>query len=55
VHIHHDKARKLQIQTTLIPETGREGAEIESLAYIGRSMGVFTSGGDSSGLLNSTS
>lgn len=49
-HIHHETAESLLIKPTLVPETGREGAEMQHLAYKGRSMAVFTSGGDSSGM-----
>jgi hypothetical protein len=49
VTIHSATAESLRIQPTLVPETGREGAEIQHMGYSGRSMAVFTSGGDSSG------
>jgi len=48
--IHSATAQSLQIQATLEAETGKEGADIEHMGYSGRSMAVFTSGGDSSGM-----
>jgi 6-phosphofructokinase 1 len=50
IQIHHETAKSLQINPNLLTETGKEGAEIEHLAYSGQSMAVFTSGGDSSGM-----
>ncbi len=38
------------LSTPIVPKEGKEGAHIESLLYKGRSMAVFTSGGDSSGM-----
>lgn len=51
--IHPERARRLNIRTdSIVPTAGREGADIERLLYQGRSMAVFTSGGDSQGLFN---
>lgn len=52
IQIHDATAQSLSINPTLVLETGREGSNIEHLSYKGRSMAVFTSGGDSSGLIN---
>lgn len=45
-----ETAKRLKIrQESIIPIMGKEGADIERLLYKGRSMAVFTSGGDSQG------
>lgn len=50
IRIHEETASNLKISSTLVPEEGREGTEIQYHAYKGKSMAVFTSGGDSSGM-----
>ncbi|KAH7723923.1 6-phosphofructokinaseliver type-like protein [Aphelenchoides avenae] len=48
--IQRDQAAKLQIAQEIATQAGREGAHIEHNLYRGRSMAVFTSGGDSQGM-----
>jgi 6-phosphofructokinase 1 len=51
LRISAEKARKLKIrQESIVPTIGKEGSDIERLLYKGRSMAVFTSGGDSQGM-----
>ncbi|KAI6173801.1 ATP-dependent 6-phosphofructokinase [Aphelenchoides besseyi] len=50
LELHDSVAKRLQITSKLATETGREGTDLRYLEYIGQSMAVFTSGGDSSGM-----
>ncbi|KAE9548297.1 hypothetical protein FO519_008495 [Halicephalobus sp. NKZ332] len=45
-----ENARKVVRTDSIVPTVGREGSDIKRLIYKGRSMAVFTSGGDSQGM-----
>ncbi|CAD5234066.1 unnamed protein product [Bursaphelenchus xylophilus] len=50
-HFHAATAARFNINADpIVPITGREGDTLKPLMYSGRSMAVFTSGGDSSGM-----
>ena len=55
LRISAEKAKRLKIrQESIVPTMGKEGNDIERLLYKGRSMAVFTSGGDSQGIIHFT-
>uniref|UniRef100_A0A7E4W9K3 ATP-dependent 6-phosphofructokinase n=1 Tax=Panagrellus redivivus TaxID=6233 RepID=A0A7E4W9K3_PANRE len=51
LRVNPEVAKRFAIRSdSIVPTVGREGTEIERLLYRGRSMAVFTSGGDSQGM-----